>query len=120
EVSELTAVTNAVTPTAPVCLLAMSCGGPPAIRFAATHAERVRALVFCGSYAAGAELGRVAMRDALQSLVRATWGLGSRTIADLMAPELRNDELERLSRDRALLRRVAHVARRGPDRDHYR
>lgn len=98
EVAELSAVVDAIGAGA-VCLLAMSCGSPPAIRYAAAHPERVRAAVFCGGYVDGAKLGPDAMRTAMQGLVRASWGLGSRTIADLMAPELPNDELEELSRN---------------------
>jgi pimeloyl-ACP methyl ester carboxylesterase len=98
EVAELSAVVDAVD-TGPVCILAMSCGGPTAIHYAAEHPERARALVFFGSYLEGFDLGPDATRDAMQGLVRACWGLGSRTIADMMAPELQNDQLEELSRN---------------------
>ncbi len=98
EVSELSAVIDAVE-SGPVCILAMSCGSPTAIGYAAAHPARVRAMVFFGGYVEGRDLGADAMRDAMQGLVRASWGLGSRTIADLMAPELDKDQLDELSRN---------------------
>jgi DNA-binding SARP family transcriptional activator len=71
----------------PVRLLAMSEAGPVAIALAAGRPELVRRLVLYGTYAAGpAVFTNLELRRAMVELVRAHWGVGSRTIADLYRP----------------------------------
>lgn len=66
-------------------LLGVSDGGPIAIAYAAQHQQRVSQLILYGTFAhldpAAAELNA-----ALASLVRAHWGIGSRTLADMFTP----------------------------------
>src|SRR5439155_716189 len=70
-----------------VTLLIWSLNSPAGIIYAATHPERVSRLV---CYAAFARYimapGRDALGRAFVDLIRAEWGLGSRTIVDFIAP----------------------------------
>lgn len=79
-------------------MFAVSCGGPPALTYAARHLERIRRIVFFGSFMRGADVGNAEVKGALQGLVRAHWGLGSRTILNLFAPSLAGGDAERVSR----------------------
>jgi len=79
-------------------MFALSCAGPPALAYTATHPARVSALVLFGSFARGSDVGPPELKDAMQGLVRAHWGIGSRTLTDLFAPDLGTEEMRRLSR----------------------
>jgi pimeloyl-ACP methyl ester carboxylesterase len=61
-------------------LFAVSCAGPVALSYAATHHERIRRLVFlwlvCRS-----DIATPDMRDAFTTLVKAHWALGSVALA---------------------------------------
>jgi len=83
-------------------LLGISCGGPPSIIYAADHPERVERLVLYGSFINGAQLGTADLQRAVTALVRAHWGMGSRTIADLFAPDLSGEQLQRWSKRQQL------------------
>jgi pimeloyl-ACP methyl ester carboxylesterase len=69
-------------------LRGVSEGGPVAIAHAVRHADRVSHLVLQGTYA---HLGRSETTDALISLVKAEWGLGSATMASLFVPSAPKD-----------------------------
>lgn len=64
-------------------LLALSCGVPVALAYAARHPDRVERLVLYAGYLDGSELAPPEMQSALTALVRAHWGLGSGALADL-------------------------------------
>lgn len=81
-----------------VALLGFSCGGPPAVHYAARHPERVDRLALVGSYAFGGEITTPETQHALVALVRAQWGLGAQTIADLFAPDLERQSARRMAR----------------------
>jgi pimeloyl-ACP methyl ester carboxylesterase/DNA-binding CsgD family transcriptional regulator len=70
-----------------VTLLGISCGGCSSVAYAVRNPGRVDRIVLHGAYATGAELGPSAAREALVGLVRSAWGLGSRTLADIFAPD---------------------------------
>jgi pimeloyl-ACP methyl ester carboxylesterase len=80
-----------------VSLLGGSCGGPPAIAYAARHPERVRELVLYGAYACGPRLAPQDLQLAMIGLVRAHWGLGSKALTDLFAPRHTTEERQRLA-----------------------
>jgi pimeloyl-ACP methyl ester carboxylesterase/DNA-binding CsgD family transcriptional regulator len=69
-----------------VSLMGISCGGCTAVSFAARRPERVDRLVLYGSYADGHGLGPPQARAGMIDLVRSHWGLGSRLLADMLAP----------------------------------
>ncbi len=81
-----------------LALLGISCGGPPCVRYAAAHPERVTRLVLFGSYVRGSDIAPAEVRQALTAFVRASWDLGARTLADLFAPELSNEEVRNVCR----------------------
>jgi pimeloyl-ACP methyl ester carboxylesterase len=69
-----------------ILLLGCSCGGPVALAYAAKHPERVERLVLYAGYLAGEALSPPDVQCALTALVRAHWGLGSVTLAQLFYP----------------------------------
>jgi pimeloyl-ACP methyl ester carboxylesterase len=75
-----------------VSLLAISCGAPPAIALTARHPERVERLMIFGGYASGPAIAPLEVRAALQGLVRASWGLGAKTLSDIFTPEVSAEE----------------------------
>lgn len=87
EAAYLRAVMDAVGADDPVDVLAISCGGPPSITIAAESPERIRRLVFFGSYSDGPNIADKETTDALAGLVRASWGLGSQTLSNLFIPD---------------------------------
>ena len=76
----------------------VSSGSCVAVRYAATHPERVRRLALYGSYADGHRLAPEAARRSLTSVVAAHWGLGSRVLADLFLPGAGPDERDAFAR----------------------
>lgn len=86
EVDYLFTVIDAVG-DAPVSLLAMSCGGPPAIALSARRPDLVAKLVLYAAYLDGRDIAPEGAREAMVSLVRSTWGsVGSRALADTFLP----------------------------------
>jgi len=69
-----------------VALLGTSCGGPTSIAYATRYPRRVSHLILYGTYASGQAVAMEEVRKAFISLVRAHWGIGSKTIADLFFP----------------------------------
>jgi pimeloyl-ACP methyl ester carboxylesterase len=69
-----------------VTLFGVSSGAPPAIVLAARRPELVERLVVFGGYLRGAAIGRPDVQQALVSLVRASWGLGSKALCEVFLP----------------------------------
>lgn len=80
-----------------IALFGGSCGGPPAIAYAARHPQRTSHLVLYGAYASGPKLAPAELQQAMIGLVRAHWGLGSKALTDLFAPQHSTDERTRLA-----------------------
>lgn len=75
-----------------LALLGMSCGGGPAVRYAASHPDRVSHLVLYGTCIMGRDIARDEVKAAVTSLVRAHWGLGSRALTDIFVPSIGSEE----------------------------
>jgi len=87
-----------------VTLFAVSCGGPTAVTYAVQHPTRVRNIVLHGSYLRGCTIGSPEVREAMLELVRASWGLGSKTLASIFTPDLSPEAIRhttRMQRDAA-------------------
>ena len=67
-------------------LLGISWGGPIAIAYAAKHPRRVSHLILYGTFARGEAIATEKVKISLISLVRAHWGFGSKTLADIFMP----------------------------------
>jgi pimeloyl-ACP methyl ester carboxylesterase len=80
-----------------VALFGGSCGSPPAIAYAAAHPERTSHLLLYGAYSCGPRVAADDLQRAIVSLVRANWGLGSKALTDLFAPELSSEERKSLA-----------------------
>lgn len=81
---------------------------------AAREPERTHRLVLFGSCANGAALAPEEVKESLVSLVRAHWGLGSRTLAAMLVPDPTPDEvvvLDRLQRSSATAEIAAELLR---------
>ena len=79
-----------------VSFFAVSCGGPPALAYAAAHPDRVGKICMYGTYGCGSDLGPPEVQEAVVALVRAHWGLGARAMADLFLPDASRTELDQL------------------------
>jgi pimeloyl-ACP methyl ester carboxylesterase len=68
-------------------LFGASCGGCGSVALAATRPERVERLILYGAYADGGAITTRAVRESLEALVRAHWGLGAMALADVFMLE---------------------------------
>jgi pimeloyl-ACP methyl ester carboxylesterase/DNA-binding winged helix-turn-helix (wHTH) protein len=78
-------------------LFAVSCAGPVALNYAATHQERIRRLCLYGSYATGSDIATPDLRDAIVDLVNAHWGLGSVALTAIFLPGASRQDSEDFS-----------------------
>jgi DNA-binding SARP family transcriptional activator/pimeloyl-ACP methyl ester carboxylesterase len=97
-------------------ILALSQAGPLAIRMAAERPDRVDRLVLLGTYGSGPRLyPREDIRESMLGLVRASWGIGSKVLADLIIPDATADQARvfaRLQRDSTTPERAARMLAR--------
>ena len=94
-VSELATVIDA-TGFPQVHLMGISCGGPPSIDYSLKNPTSVGKMIFFGSYMDGPTVATQELQAALQELIRAHWGIGSRAMADLFAPNLSKEDIHLL------------------------
>jgi len=87
-------------------LIGYSLGGAPAAAFARRYPERVEHLVFCSAFARGSVIGSDEQMQALQQVVRAHWGLGSRTLAAMLVPNGSSRDIGWFSRFQRLAARA--------------
>ena len=78
-------------------LFGASMSGPLSISYTARHPKRVNRLILYGTYANGEKLAQKKVQIAITSLIRASWGLGSKAIADIFIPEAKAEELQSLA-----------------------
>ena len=69
-----------------LALLGISQAGPIALAYAVRHPERVSHLILYGTYSRGVRIAADDLRESMLSLVRAHWGVGSKTLADMFMP----------------------------------
>ena len=79
-------------------LMGSSCSAPVSITYAAKHREKVSRLILYGGYACGAKIAKEDFKSALISMVKASWGLGSKTMADIFVPGANTEELRSLAK----------------------
>src|SRR3981189_1631619 len=80
-------------------IFAVSCAGPVALTYAATHRKHVRRLCLYGSYANGSHIATRDLREALVNLVKAHWGLGFVARAAIFLPGASPQDSEDFSRN---------------------
>ena len=85
EVRTLEAVVDQLELTS-FALFGISTGGPTSIAYIIKHPERVTHLVLYGSFADGTQLAPDDVKASFLSFIRSAWGLGSKTLVDLMMP----------------------------------
>jgi pimeloyl-ACP methyl ester carboxylesterase len=69
-----------------LALWGVSQAGPVAVAYAVKHSRRVSHLILYGSYSRGEAIAADELKKGLKSLVRAHWGMGSKTLSDLFLP----------------------------------
>ena len=69
-----------------LALMGYSWGGPVAVAYTAKHPRRISHLILYGTFARGAAITTDEVKASLISLVRAHWGFGSKTLADIFMP----------------------------------
>jgi pimeloyl-ACP methyl ester carboxylesterase len=67
-------------------LWGISQSGAVAAAYAAGHPRRVSHLILYGAYARGEAIAADELKVGLKSLIKAHWGMGSKTLADLFLP----------------------------------
>lgn len=81
-------------------MFGFSFGGPLALHYAAKWPRRVGRLVLFGTFAQGADLASAKVQKAMLAAIEAHWGLGSRLMADVFAPDATPEDRERLAKAR--------------------
>jgi len=67
-------------------LCGISQGGPVAVAYAVKHSRRVSHLILYGTFSRGEAVAADKFKAALISLIRAHWGMGSKTLSDIFLP----------------------------------
>ncbi len=79
-------------------LLGTSQAGPVAIAYTVENPKKVSHLILYGTYARGKDLAPEDVQSALVNLIKASWGMGSRTLAELFVPGADSAHLESLGK----------------------
>jgi len=85
-------------------LFGTSMAGPVSLMYAYKNPEKLSGLILYGTYGDGGKLAPDDVKSALVSLVKASWGLGSKTLAEIFLPGANTEELQsfaKLSRESA-------------------
>ena len=81
-----------------VILFGESMAGATSLTYAVQNQQKVSHLLLYSAYADGQNLAKEPVRDAIISLVKASWGIGSRALADLFYPEAPSDWVNAFTR----------------------
>ena len=68
-------------------LFGSSMSGPLSIAYTARHPNKVDRLILYGTYANGTQLAPKELQSAIIALIEASWGLGSKALADVFHPD---------------------------------
>jgi class 3 adenylate cyclase/alpha-beta hydrolase superfamily lysophospholipase len=79
-------------------LMGMSEGGLAAAAYAAKHPKRVEKLVLYSTTANGPALGPDQFKESFVNLIRSAWGMGSKSITDMVAPDASKQEQAEFAR----------------------
>lgn len=80
-------------------IFAVSCAGPVAVTYTATHPDRVRRLCLYGSFADGSDTATPEVIKVLADLVRTHWGLGSAVLSPIFLADATGEEIETFARN---------------------
>jgi class 3 adenylate cyclase/pimeloyl-ACP methyl ester carboxylesterase len=75
-----------------------SLSGPVAITYASRHPQKVSRLILYGTFAKGQTLAPDEVKSALVSMVRASWSIGSKTLADIFLPGANGEEIKSIAK----------------------
>lgn len=78
-------------------LFGSSMAGPVSLAYTDRHPKKVTHLILYGAYASGKNLAKKEVRSALISLIRASWGIGSKALADIFLPGANREQLQSLA-----------------------
>lgn len=81
-----------------VILFGISMAGAVSIAYTARHPDKVSHLIIYGSFANGETLAKGEVKSALVSLVNASWGMGSKALADLFIPGANTQQLQEFAK----------------------
>lgn len=72
--------------------------GATSIQYAEQNQHKISHLILYAAYANGKNLAKESVRNAIISLTKASWGMGSKALADLFIPEASADWVNAFSR----------------------
>lgn len=78
-------------------LFGASMAGPLSLAYTVRHPKKVTHLILYGTYASGKDLAKKEVRSAIISLIKASWGLGSKALADIFIPGANTEQLQSLA-----------------------
>jgi len=81
-----------------IILFGTSMAGPVTIVYALRNQKNVKRIILYGTYANGKNLAKKEVQSAIISLVRASWGLGSRALADLFIPNATSESIQQFTK----------------------
>lgn len=77
-----------------IIFFGISMAGPVSIAYTVRHPDKVSHLIIYGAFANGATIGTEEVKSALMSLVKASWGMGSKALADIFIPGANAERLQ--------------------------
>jgi len=81
-----------------IVLFGNSMAGSISILYAAHNQQKISHLILYGAYANGKKLAKNNVKNAIISLVKASWGMGSKALADLFIPESSTEIVKQFSK----------------------
>jgi class 3 adenylate cyclase len=79
-------------------LFGMSCAGPVAITYASQNPDKITQMILYATWANGNDIAREDVRSAIVNMIKASWGIGSKTIAELFVPNAPPEIQEQLTK----------------------